>query len=77
MTDIDSRRKLNLKTKKIKLVIFTFLVQPTSKVSPLPPYLDLDSLAAEFYQIFKQIEIMPGLHTCNRNVLIEGERNIL
>ena len=76
MTDIDSRRKLNLKTKKIKLVIFTFLVQPTSKVLPLPPYLDLDSLAAEFYQIFKQIEIMPVLHTCNRNVLIEGERNI-
>ena len=54
-----------------------FISYPTHlKSLPPPPYLDLDSLAAKFYQIFKQIEIMTVLHTCNQNVLIEGERNI-
>ena len=49
---------------------------PPQKVPCHPPYLDPDSLAAEFYQIFKQIKIMPILHTCIWNVFIEVERII-
>lgn len=76
MTDIDSRIKWNLKSRD-KISNLKFLAQPTSQKSPHHPfYLDSDSLTGEFYQIFKQIKIMPILHTCIWNVFIEVERNI-
>ena len=56
--------------------LFIFLTPCPTHLTKVPrPYLDPDSLTAEFYQIFKQ-KIMPILHTCIINVPIEVERNI-